>query len=362
MGSGGLLGGLMADNLSWRWAFLIQLPFIAVSAVLVWFLVDIPVNPSKKPPFRRIDFLGSGLLVASVVFFLLGLNTGGNQVPWSHWSVITSLVLALGFFIAFVYVECSPRLAPEPVIPVAVIVRTRTILAACLVNWFGTMVNFLALYYVPLYLEIRGFSSTQTGLRIVPMAVGAALGSLISGMIMNATGHYWWLHVVFSGLMILGATLISTFQLDTPSWATFVYGFPLSLSYGSLLTVTLVAMISAVDHSYQAVITAASYAFRSTGSTIGITIAGAIFQNILTGELRAEYGDKPNAEVVIRQLKDSFETLKHLPEGWDKNLILDMYMDALRGAFLAALGLTVIASIVGLFMKEHVLHKNLARK
>ena len=129
-----------------------------------------------------------------------------------------------------------------------------------------------------------------------------------------------------------------------------------------MLTITLVAMISAVEHQYQAVITAASYAFRSTGSTIGITIAGTVYQNILTKELRATYGDKPHSEEIIRHIRDSLKYLNHLPQGWDREVVLDMYMDALRGAFVAGLGLAVLAAIMGLGMKEHVLHGTLSRK
>lgn len=362
MGFGGVFGGLLADRLTWRWAFLLQVPFIVVSTVLVWFLVDIPVNPSTKPALRRIDFLGSSLLVASLVLFLLGLNTGGNQLPWSHPLIITSLVLSLVILVLFMYLEAHEKWIPEPVLPVALIAKTRTVLFSCLANWFSTMAAFIALYYVPLYLQIRGLSSTSAGLRVIPFAAATSVGSLGSGYIMRATGRYYWLMVATMTIFVLGSALLCTFQFDTPSWATYVYVTPLGLGYGAMLTVTLVAMISAVDHQHQAVITAASYAFRSTGSTIGITIASAVFQNILTKELRGEYGGMPDSEDVIRKIRNSLEGVKYLPAGWSREVINGIYMDSLRGAFIAGLGLAVLAAIAGLGMKEHVLHKNLARK
>ena len=95
MGTGGIFGGICADKLhitisgqvieGWRWAFLLQVPFIVVSAVLVYFLVDIPVRypyKSVRQATSRVDFLGAGLLVVAVTTLLLGLNTGGNQLPW----------------------------------------------------------------------------------------------------------------------------------------------------------------------------------------------------------------------------------------------------------------------------------------
>lgn len=134
MALGGLFGGICADKLTWRWAFYLQLPFILVSSIMVFFLVDIPVKSSKKPTLSRIDFLGSALLVTSLGLLLLGLNTGGNQLPWTHPLVIAALVAAAVTLAAFLYVESSASIVPEPVIPVSLVGRTRTVLAACLTN------------------------------------------------------------------------------------------------------------------------------------------------------------------------------------------------------------------------------------
>jgi MFS family permease len=363
MGLGGVFGGFCADKLSWRWAFLIQVPFIVVSAILVFFLIDIPVNPSTKPPLRRIDFLGAFTLVTSLVLLLLGLNTGGNQLPWSDPRIIASLVLALLTLGLFLYLESNPKIVPEPIIPVSLVIRTRTVLAACLCNWFATMSSFLFLYYIPLYLEsVLDLSPTAAGLRVIPIAVATSGGSLISGFFMKATGRYYRLVLASMVIYILGGVLLSTLQLNTPSWATFVYGIPLGWGYGAMLTITLVAMISAVEHKYQAVITAASYAFRSTGSTIGITLAGAVYQNILVRELRERYGGLEGSEDVIRRIRDSLDGVNHLPEGWSVKVVQGIYMDALRGAFLTGLGLTVLAALAAVVMREHTLHGNLARK
>ncbi|ETN39258.1 uncharacterized protein HMPREF1541_05481 [Cyphellophora europaea CBS 101466] len=363
MGLGGVFGGFCADKLSWRWAFLIQVPFIVVSGVLVWFLIDIPVNPSTKPPLRRIDFLGATTLVVALVLLLLGLNSGGNQLPWSDPRIIICLVLAFVTLLVFFYVESNAKIVPEPVIPVSLIFHTRTVLAACLCNWFATMASFLFLYYIPLYLEsVRHLSPTAAGLRIIPIAATTSLGSLISGFVMKSTGRYYFLMLGTMAVYILGAALLSTLQTATPSWATYVYGLPLGWGYGAMLTITLVAMISAVEHKHQAVITAASYAFRSTGSTIGITIASAVYQNVLTQELRAQYGGMDDSENVIRKIRDSLDGVNHLPPGWDRDVVEGVYMDALRGAFLTGLGLTVLAAITGALMREHKLHENLARK
>ena len=225
------------------------------------------------------------------------------------------------------------------------------------------MSTFLALYYVPLYLQAAlSLTPTQAGLRILPIAVATSIGSLLAGVVMRRTGRYYTYHTTSLVIFIIGAALLCTFNRQTPKWATYLYVIPMGYGYGSMLTVTLVAMISAVDHKYQAVITAASYAFRSTGSTIGITIAGAVYQNILTKELRSKYEGMEDSESVIKHIRDSLKYIDRLPVGWDREVVLDVYMDALRGAFIAGLGLAVLAGGMGLGMREHVLHGKLSRK
>ena len=366
MGLGGVFGGWLNDSAGewvhgfagWRWAFLIQVPFITVSGIMIFFLVKVPVSESSRPSLKRVDFLGAGCVCVALILLLLGLNTGGNQLPWKSPYIIASIVLAFIFLAIFIYVE--DKVAAEPMIPVRLVAK-RTVLAACLANWFSTMAVFLALYYVPFYLQVRGLSSTQAGLRQIPAAVGTSAGSLGVGYVMRHTGRYWWLNAFCMSLLVLGSALLCTLQLNTPTWATYVYMIPEGLGYGSLLTITLVAMISAVDHKDQAVITAASYAFRSTGSTIGITIASAVFQNILTLQLQNAYGDQHNSTKIIKKIRNDLGELNHLPKGWDRQQILEFYMEALRAAFIAGLGLATLAGVTSLFMREHVLHKNLNR-
>ncbi len=126
-----------------------------------------------------------------------------------------------------------------------------------------------------------------------------------------------------------------------------------------MLTITLLALIAAVSHTHQAVITSASYAFRSTGSTIGIGIASAVFQNILTRTLHSRFSDHDHR--YVDKLRDSLDEIAKLPLGLREDA-RGCYMDALRGVFVTTLGIGVLGAAVSLAMREHVLYSNLARK
>lgn len=358
-GLGGVFGGWINDTIGWRWAFLIQVPFIVIAGTLVAFTVNIPVKETDKSRIKRVDFLGAFTLVLSLVLLLLGLNSGGNIVPWNHPLVIVSLPLAFILFVVFIYVE--DRVAAEPIIPVRLILR-RTVASACLTNWFSTMAVYSLLYYGPIYFQVRGLSTTAAGTRLVPTAIGTGVGSLGAGWIMRRTGRYWWLSFGTQICLVLSAALIAaTFNERLAAWPPFIYLFLGGTGHGGMLTVTLLALISAVEHKDQAVITSASYAFRSTGSTIGITVSSAVFQNLLKLLLWSRFGDREDASEIIPRIRDSFEEIKHLPPEW-KPGVIRVYMEALRGVWVTVLGLAVLAAVASLFMRENLLHRNLARK
>ncbi|PVH81600.1 MFS multidrug transporter-like protein [Cadophora sp. DSE1049] len=357
-GLGGIFGGWVNDVWGWRVAFLAQVPFCLLSGGLVWWFVNVPAKKSDKSKLSRVDFLGAFTLLVTLVLLLLGLNSGGNVVPWTHPLILVSLPLSAVALCAFVYVELY--IASEPVIPVRLLLN-RTVAAACLCNWFTTMVTFMILFYIPIFFQVKGVSTTASGMRLIPQSVGASIGSLGCGLIMNHTGKYKALSIGVLTSFCLGTGLLSTLSLYAPDWPGYIYQFLIGLGYGGMLTVTLLAVISAVDHDHQAVITSATYAFRSTGSSIGVTIASAVYQNLLVSSLHDKFDGLPGAEKEIRKIRDNFDELKHLPKGWEHG-VKDSFALALRGVFLTALGIAVLGAVCGSFMRQHTLHKTLARR
>lgn len=178
---------------------------------------------------------------------------------------------------------------------------------------------------------------------------------------MRWTGKYYVLNVCIQTVFTTAYALISSFTLTTPAWEPVLAFLMAGIGYSGMLTTTLLAFISAVDHKDQAVVTSASYAFRSTGSAIGITIASAVFQNILKIRLWAEFGNREGAADVIGRLRDSLDEIKTLPVEW-RGEVREVYMEALRGVFLTTLGISITGGLVSLAMKENVLHKTLQRK
>ena len=355
---GGVFGGWINDTIGWRYAFLIQVPLAALSGIAVYLTVNIPVRITEQSRWKRIDYLGATVLIFTLVSLLLGLNSGGNLVPWTHPLVLANLPLSAILLGLFVYIENS--YAMEPIIPIKLLLN-RTILSACLTNWFVTMAVYGILFYGPIYFQVKGLSSTQAGVRLIPQSVGVGVGSVSVGLVMRWAGRYYALNVASEALFVLSIGLVSTWTLTTASWQHFLYLFLMGIGYAGMLTITLLALISATDHRYQAVTTSTSYLFRSTGATLGITIASAVFQNILKLQLWSRFGDREDAAIIISRIRESLDEIEGLPKGW-KEGVMDAYMNALRGVFLTMFGLATLGALISLLMREHKLHKTLARR
>ncbi|CAL8584139.1 hypothetical protein XPA_009744 [Xanthoria parietina] len=360
-GLGGIYGGWLNDTIGWRAAFLILVPFTLLSTVLVAAFVRMPTTEVKdvEEKWSRVDVLGSLVLVSAIILLLVGLNSGGNTVPWNHPLVLASLPISLFLFAAFVYVET--HLAIEPVIPVRLLLN-QTVLAACLTSWFFSMAQLALTFYAPIFFQIQGKSAKVAGLLLIPTSVGAAVGGIASGVIIRASGRYYLLNIVVQITFLLPLGLATRFNLKTPVILPVIYFFFTGLSYAGKLTITVTALIAAVKQKHQAVITSASYACRGTGSAIGIAVCSLVFQNTLKRRLWEEFGGEDEAASIISRLRDNLKEIKYLPnDGWMAGAE-DAYMDALTDVFWTIFGLAAVGTLASLFMREHTLHKSLARR
>lgn len=249
---GGVIGGLINDNaaLGWRMAFLLQVPVSLVSAVAVLFLVKVPPKQSEKSYLARIDFIGVFLSCSGTVLMLIGLNSGGNLVPWAHPLPLSTIPISVLILICFIWWEAK---AVQPIIPVKLLLD-RTILSAASTNFLSDMIIMSALFYVPLYLQVRGYSTTNAGRMILPSPIGDSLGALGAGYFMRRTGKYVTLGIPSIVLLVVATVLFALQTEDSPAWYSSGGFLFLGGSYGVMLTTTQVACVAAVDHSQQAVV------------------------------------------------------------------------------------------------------------
>lgn len=82
--AGAPVGGLLADSIGWRWAFIAQGPMCLVAVAAVALVLHLPKNDHSHwvQKLLKIDFLGAIILLIAVTGVLVGLDHGSN-VSWN---------------------------------------------------------------------------------------------------------------------------------------------------------------------------------------------------------------------------------------------------------------------------------------
>ncbi|KAF3918337.1 hypothetical protein ABW21_db0207188 [Orbilia brochopaga] len=367
--TGAPLGGLLADSVGWRWAFLFQVPATLLAALLVGIFLNVPhpnpdgaVSSSTWAKFRRVDFLGAAALVTAVLTSLIALDYGGN-VSWRSTIVLITAPVSATLFCAFALIES--RIASDPFAPPR-IVLDRGLLACFLCNLFAFAGFFGTMFYIPLYFQaVAGLSASQSGLRMVPAIAGSVTGSLGGGIIMQRTGKYYVLTVTAYSLLVAGAipVLLFTGIVHTRTYAAVAAGLAV-LGFGSGIgvTSTLIGLIARAGPKDQAVATAVSYLFRSLGSVVGVSVASTLLQGALRGRLRRELEGLVGAgevEEIVRKVTGSLEYLGELkPEV--RGVVVQAYRYAVRYPFLMTAVFGAMAVGSSLFIIEEPLRRDKA--
>lgn len=368
--SGGIVGGVVSDLLGWKYVFALQVPLAIMVGVAIFAYLELPegspglgaTGSEFSEKLKRVDYLGAFSLVSALMLLLTATSMGGKELEYSLKTFISLLVVSLALLICFVYIEAC--VADEPIIPMSVMAE-RTVLSASLANWFFTMGVFTNLFYVPVFFQtVIGLTATQSGERIIPNFFALSLGSLLSGLYMLKTGKYYGLCATIGLFTTVGMVRFFFLDENATLWQQYTILIPQGLGYSSVLTITLLALIASVPLKFQACTTSIQYTFRATGSTIGVSLASAIFEKVLRDRLRSSIhgiiGDYEAAEDVIRKALETTSYAQDAPE-IVRHAIKESYNKGCSAAFTFSAATIALGYISSLFMREHVLHKSIER-
>jgi len=208
-GFGIVLSGVIVDNTSWRWLFIVGAAAIAIAVVLVHRFV--PESPIKTP--SRVDLVGATLMSGGLIALLVAL-TEGEHWGWTSGRILGLFGAAAALLVAWGFAELR---VPDPMVDMRMLARREVLFTnvTALVSgsaMFGTFVlvpNFVemprGLPQSVRHLVHYGFdaSATKAGLYLLPSSATLLFAGPLAGIIGRRVGSKWPLAM---GLALVAAS------------------------------------------------------------------------------------------------------------------------------------------------------------
>lgn len=366
---GPLLGGFLAEYFSWRWAFWVNIPVGAISAMMV--LRFVPEN--KGPKIAGLDPVGVVLSASGLGLIVYGLIEG-QQFGW--WTAIAEFDLG----------PISIPVGGLSVVPIALV--TGCVLLLLLVTWerhqtalgkaslldlslfrirrfgFGNVValvvslgEFGVLFVLPLWVQaVHGLNPLETGGILAFLAAGAVVSG---GLARKVSGLLGPTRVVRLGMIleVIGILGIGfTLGVDRNPWwlviPLVIYGLGVGFASAQLTNVVL-ADVPPLKSGQASAVTST---FRQVGSALGTAIIGAILftglGTILNNTLADEAGisDEDREKIVNEVQSTAGQAIRGLEEIPGLNVVVkdakESYTDAARDTAWVAAGLVFLGLLV----------------
>lgn len=314
---GPVLGGWLATDFSWRWAFGINLPLgILILAGLAYY-----VSESKAPQRAGgIDFIGAAISVVMFSTLVFGLIEGriygwweinpNNQFmigdfawPTTGISVIpVSLLIFVISAVVFVLWERRREAEKKNVLLDLGLFRISSFRNGSIAALIISMGEFGILFAIPLWLQnVLGLSPISSGLVLLWLAAGAFMASGVGGALSGKLPPARAVQIGV-GLELIGVLGVALFSSTEAGWIVlapllFLYGIGIGLATAQLTGVIMVD----VPMSSTGQASGSQSTVRQVGSALGVAVLGTL---LFTGtqvsmEQRLSDLEVPTAQSVV---------------------------------------------------------------
>ena len=324
------LGAFLVEQVSWQLVFWVNLPIgVAAIAMVAAFLRE-----EVEPRHRRIDYLGSLLLMVAITALMLVLVQGGTLPR------IAAVGVAIVGIVALVVLVLHESNIPEPMLPVE-LWRSRIILVGSLGGAVIAAVMTGVSAFLPTYVQgAMGRSALAGGLVLGMMSVTWAIASFYGGRLMVRTTYRLTAVLGTLALIAGSAVLIALTPERGVIWAS-TGSLLLGIGMGLCNTTFIVSIQAAVPWHQRGAATSSCMFLRFVGQALGAATFGAVLNLTI---LRTD----PEAVHTVDQLLDPAQ--RDGLGGQELVHLTELIARALHNTYMLAGVLSVIALALALMV------------
>ena len=302
--SGPIVGGILINNVGWRWIFFVNL-FIAAVSLLVggWVIRE----SRDEAEGRRFDPPGI-VLLSGMLFTLVWGLIDAEKRGWGHFTAFDWLIAAAGLMAAFIAWEIREERIRHPHIPLSLF-RSAQFSSGVVMALSIFVALYAVLFFVTLYMQrVHGYSATGTGVRLLAltgvMGISAFAGSravakfgpplpLLVGALLSAAG--------LLGLSWLGP--------DTSFTAIWPYLALIGLGFGPAQTGFSRAIVGGAPPRYGGIAGGLQSTAVQTGGMLGLSILGSVIVTRVSSTLPHKLREAGVPPRLADQLKGSAHSI-----------------------------------------------------
>lgn len=328
---GPTLSGWVIDNGSWRDLFGMIIPIVAVVIIASFWIMRSVLDTRKSP----LDLLSVVLSTAGFGSMLYGFSSVGDD-GWGSTIVLSTLIIGAILVALFIWRQLT---MDDPFLNFRVY-KSKEFTVAAILSSVVMMAMVGVEMVIPLYLQmVKGMSAFHSGLTLLAGALMMGIMSPITGRAFDRFGAK---RLATMGLFLLtiGTLPFAWITKDTATiyivvlYAIRMFGIAMVLMPATTAGMNALPM-NMISHG-----TAVNNTQRQVASSVGTAIMVSVLTNVTNGQTPAKH------MMTTNPLAYADKAINATVSGY-------------HAAFWIAIGLSLVAFVVALFLKgnrEHSIH------
>jgi EmrB/QacA subfamily drug resistance transporter len=356
---GPIAGGFIVDTIGWRFAFLINVPLLAIA---LWITIRHLAESRDAEASGRFDWLGAAVAALAVGGLAFGLIRGQAQA-WADGAAW--IAIAVGA-IALVLFPILMATRPNPLVPLGLF-RERAFATINLATFFVYGALYVTISYQALaFQNVLGYTAVAAG------AVGVPTGILLAGLstrVGTLAGRLGARRFLVGGPALMAVAMLWYARLpaDSPAWkasletpsslvpplGVWIDVIPAILLFGVGISLVVAPLTSTLMNSLPSRFSGLGSAINNSISRVGQPLLGAIIFVAINATFYATLGSLvPGLDTADPGVRRTFQPLNPPPAGTSPGQLTaatQASMDAFHLAALVAAALLVIGAVVSWF-------------